>query len=123
MNKLFYCLVGFITLIVLSFVFVSVSSDKRILQILEQNTEAMSQMENNVYVYPHLEGKPVFCRMYVYVNVDTGVQVSLEEEDASLEGNVKWEKRVESGLKDKCPNRGNGCNPYSCQSVPYPNLP
>ena len=41
-------------------------------------------------------------------------------EDPGLEASGEYSKSTIRGLEDRCPiKNGSGCNPYSCQEVPY----
>lgn len=87
--------------------------------LLLDNIEALATIEGEGGDrYPDLAGKPEFCTMYIYKKA--GITVAKGENvNPSYEGNAEYTKEKKEGLKDKCPREGNGCNPYSCQEVPY----
>lgn len=86
--------------------------------IIMQNVEALTNFENNDPRYPKKEGKAQFCKLYIYMKAGVVVSTS-EEPNASLEVSGDFTKEVREGLKDRCPDKGEGCNPYSCQEIPY----
>lgn len=87
--------------------------------LLLENIEALARNESgDNYRYPHLSGKPKFCTLYVYKK--GGVVISTSEEaNKEFDASAEYTKEKKEGLKDRCPDSGNGCNPYSCQEVPY----
>lgn len=82
-----------------------------------QNIEALTN-ENTDYRYPHSAGKAQFCKLYVYIKGGIVVSVGTNE-NPQYEGKAEYEKCIKEGLKDRCPDKGDGCNPYSCQEVSY----
>ena len=86
--------------------------------LLMANVEALTSEEDVNYRYPERSGKALFCKLYVYMS--GGVVVSSgTEEKPQCEGKIEYEKIIREGLKYRCPDKGNGCNPYSCQEIPY----
>ena len=83
------------------------------------NGESLTPGESTSYRYPHLAGKAKSCKLYVYMKGGVVIGTSTSD-DNSFEGEVGYEKIQISGLEDSCPiNKAKGCNPYSCQQVPY----
>ena len=87
--------------------------------LLMANVEALASGDaGGSFRYPDKSGSAQFCKLYVYMKA--GVVVSKgTEENPQYEGRAEYEKRTTEGLKDRCPNRGGGCNPFSCQEVAY----
>lgn len=100
--------------------------NKRQSMLLTENVEALSQNtasgenQGNSFKYPEKEGDAKFCKLYIYKKGDAVVYTG-EEPNSQYEAKVgiEYEKKVIEGLKDRCPDRGEGCNPYSCQEIPY----
>lgn len=84
-----------------------------------ENIEALGRGENGGgHRYPDLAGKPQSCTLYVYMK--GGVTVGKGEgENPNYEGKAEYIKIKVEGIKDLCPREGNGCDPYSCQEIPY----
>ncbi len=92
----------------------------RVKIFLNSDLSALTQNEGQgQYRYPKNYGKAEYCNLYVYVNIETGATIESDGANAELDAHVGWTKIIKQGLKDKCPNKGDGCNPYSCQEVPY----
>ncbi len=95
--------------------------------LLMQNVEALAQSSDGGdgdangggFRYPDKSGKAKFCDLYVYIDASGKVVYSSTEENKQLEFGGKYEKKRTEGLKDRCPDKGSGCNPYSCQVVSY----
>lgn len=88
--------------------------------LLMENMEVLAGGESGgSYRYPEKSGDAEFCKLYVYKK--GGVEVSRgTEPNDRFEVGVEYTKEVKEGLKDRCPvENGSGCNPYSCQEVPY----
>ena len=86
--------------------------------LLMANVEALTSEEDVNYRYPERSGKALFCKLYVYMS--GGVVVSSgTEENPQYEGKIEYEKIIREGLKDRCPDKGNGYNPYFGQVIPY----
>lgn len=87
--------------------------------LLLENIEALARNESGGgHRYPDLAGKPEDCTLYIYKK--GGITVAKgDSENPSYEGKAEYTKEKKEGLKDKCPREGNGCDPYSCQEVPY----
>ena len=88
--------------------------------LLMENMEVLAGGESGgSYRYPEKSGDAEFCKLYVYKK--GGVEVSRgTEPNDRFEVGVEYTKEVREGLKDRCPiENGSGCNPYSCQEVPY----
>ena len=91
--------------------------------LLMENMEVLAGGESGEsggsYRYPEKSGDAEFCKLYVYKK--GGVEVSRgTEPNDRFEVGVEYTKEVKEGLKDRCPiENGSGCNPYSCQEVPY----
>lgn len=113
----FSCLL--VLCVLVAFSVISVAKDRKLMDMFVFESDALAQNENSEYRYPHNYGKAEFCTLHIYTNLSTGMIVSSEEENSTLEGEVTWTKTTKQGLRDKCPNKGDGCNPYSCQEVPY----
>lgn len=67
--------------------------------------------------YPNKDGDAKFCTLYVYSK--GSVVIKRTTEDPGLEASGEYSKSTIRGLEDRCPKKGNGCNPFSCQEVPY----
>lgn len=89
--------------------------------LLMANVEALSSPSDagTNYHYSEAKGKAKFCTLYVYIEASGSVAASSETPISSYEGNVKYKREKRDGLKDKCPEKGKGCNPFSCTSVTY----
>lgn len=90
--------------------------------LLLANVEALAGTENNNnnnnYRYPEKAGDAQFCTLYIYLR--GGIVVSSgENTDSNYEGKAEYTREKREGLKDRCPDKGSGCDPYSCQEVPY----
>lgn len=87
--------------------------------LLLENIEALAQNESGGnYRYPKKAGDAKFCKLYVYKKAGIVVSIS-EEENKDYDASAEYTKEIKEGLKDRCPDDGDGCNPYSCQEVPY----
>lgn len=86
--------------------------------LLVDNVEALASNENEKYRYPDKSGDAKFCTLYVYMKAGV-VVASGEDTNSNYEGKVEYTREKREGLKDRCPNKGSGCNPYSCQEVSY----
>jgi len=87
--------------------------------LLLVNIEALAQNESGGnYRYPNKEGEAQFCKLYIYKKAGIVVSVS-DEENKEYDASAEYTKEIKEGLKDRCPNKGEGCNPFSCQEVPY----
>ena len=120
-NRNFIIAVFSIAIIAITVVCSSISQDaKRIKVFAKSDLEALAQEEvPGGYRYPNKEGKAVFCYLYIYTNIKTGAKLNFEDKQSDFDSSAEWKLETKQGLKDKCPNKGNGCNPYSCQEVPY----
>lgn len=121
--KIIGCILALTSVAILSTTIVQ-SKGNHFSASVEKNYEALSaKIEEDGgggsnYRYPEAKGKAQFCKLYVYIK--GGVVVSKgTEENPLYEGNAQYEKSIKEGLKDRCPDDGKGCNPYSCQEVPY----
>lgn len=86
--------------------------------LLLQNVEALSNDESNNPRYPQSAGKAEFCKLYIYMK--GGIIVSTTNyPNTAYELSGEYTKEIREGLKDRCPDKGGGCNPYSCQEIPY----
>ena len=86
--------------------------------LMMENVEALTGPETgDDHRYPERSGNALFCTLYVYTK--GSIVVKSEDVQTGLEASGEYTKTTVSGLKDRCPNRGNGCDPYSCQEVPY----
>ena len=89
------------------------------------NIEALSDGEssesgNNNFRYPQKDGKAEKCTLFKYISLSG--EGSFTSTDGGLEGKLegKYIKTTITGLLDTCPiENGDGCNPFSCQEVPY----
>lgn len=87
------------------------------------NIEALSDGEssesgNNNFRYPKKDGKAEKCPLYKYISVSGGLSFTTEDPNAKVSG--EYIKVSITGLLDTCPlENGDGCNPFSCQEVPY----
>lgn len=90
------------------------------------NIEALSQnnggdgANSGNFNCPNKSPKPKFCTLERCFSLSSGVHYADSSELFKAEGNVAFTYRNVDGLKDRCPEDGTGCNPYSCQFVPYP---
>jgi len=119
MRQTFFKALCIVLISTVAIVYYNCYDDYRFTQILESDIEVLSRAENDNYRYPNKQGNARFCNLFVYVNIETGMTFTTEDENTTLEGDLSWIKTDVQGLKDRCPNRGDGCNPYSCQQVPY----
>jgi hypothetical protein len=107
----------------LSLAFFAISLKKSSTMLNDSNVEALSEDSGDpqiTYRYPNREGKAVFCTLYIAINMETQARVVLGEEASEAEVEAGWVKTSVKGLKDRCPTPSNlGCNPYSCQEIPY----
>lgn len=76
------------------------------------DSESNDQGSGKFY-YKHLEGSPKFCTLYRNVHVSGKIEYTNKE--GSL--GAGWVSSKVEGLKDNCPNRGEGCTAYSCQTT------
>jgi len=87
--------------------------------LLMQNVEALAKNDGGgSYRYPKKEGNAKFCTLYVYFKGSVEVAKGTSE-NPKYEGKAEYTKETKDGLKDRCPDRGEGCDPYSCQEVSY----
>ena len=97
--------------------------------LLMQNVEALAQGPDGGdgdagdgngggFRYPDKSGKAKFCTLYVYMKGSVKASVSTDP-NPQLEASGEYTRTKTEGLKDRCPDKGNGCNPFSCQEVPY----
>ena len=87
-------------------------------RFMQANVEALTSGESGSgFRYPDRSGRANYCTLYVYIK--GSIKIEAVEERKDLEATGEYTKTVISGLKDRCPSKGNGCNPYSCQQVPY----
>ena len=88
-------------------------------KFMKTNIEALTSVETGVgdnSRYPNRDAK--FCTLYVYSK--GSVVIKRTTEDPGLEASGEYSKSTIRGLEDRCPiKNGSGCNPYSCQEVPY----
>ena len=69
--------------------------------------------------YPDKSGNCKTCTFNKYTNIKTKVTITSESSIPELDMSAEWIKSSQPGLYDTCPKKGKGCNPYSCQFVPY----
>ncbi len=90
-------------------------------RFMKTNIEALTRDEpggGGDFRYPKKDGDAKFCTLYVYTK--GSVVIKRTTEDPGLEASGEYTKSTIRGLEDRCPIKdGNGCNPYSCQEVPY----
>jgi len=88
-------------------------------KFMKANVEALTSDESGEggYRYPDRRGKALYCTLYVYTK--GSIVIKSEDIRNDLEVSGEYTRTTISGLKDRCPGNGNGCNPYSCQEVPY----
>lgn len=114
-----------ISIMCLSLAFFAISLKKSSTMLNDSNVEALSEGSGDpqiTYRYPNREGKAVFCDLYIAINMETQARVVLGEDASEVEVGAGWVKTTVEGLKDRCPKLSKlGCNPYSCQEVPYMN--
>lgn len=97
-----------------------VYKDSQLTSLLSFETEALGNNgEGDGYRYPEASGKAQECTMYVYVDLNTHASITLDSESPEFDASAQYTKYIKEGLKDKCPRRGNGCNPYTCSLIPY----
>ncbi len=85
---------------------------------LAENVSALSQSDVNSHRYPKRDGNPDFCTLYVYMSGSVVVSKGTDE-NPQYEGKAEYTKSKVRGLEDRCPDKGSGCDPYSCQEIPY----
>ena len=86
--------------------------------LLMDNVEALASGDDGKYRYPDKSGDAKFCTLYVYMKAGV-VVASGEDTNSNYEGKAEFIREKREGLKDRCPDKGSGCNPYSCQEVSY----
>lgn len=97
--------------------------------LLMQNVEALAQGPDGGdgdggdgsgggYRYPDKSGDAKFCTLYIYMKGSAKVSVT-DSPNPQLEASGEYTKTTREGLKDRCPDKGHGCNPYGCQEVAY----
>lgn len=90
-------------------------------KFMKTNIEALTRDETgggDNSRYPNRDGDAKFCILYVYSK--GSVVIKRTTEDPGLEASGEYSKSTIRGLEDRCPiKNGSGCNPYSCQEVPY----
>ena len=97
--------------------------------LLMQNVEALAQGPDGGdgdagdgngggFRYPDKKGNAKFCTLYVYMKGDVKASVT-DSPNPQLEASGEYTRTTTEGLKDRCPDDGSGCNPYSCQEVAY----
>ena len=119
-NKLFFLLPCIAAVAITAFVGTKTlkSNADESNELLMANVEALTSGEENNYRYPENKGQARFCTLYVYIK--GGVVISTSSEpNTQYETSGEYTRITKEGLKDKCPLKGKGCNPYSCQEVPY----
>ena len=85
------------------------------------NIEALAQSESNnagngnKFYYTHLKGKSKECTLYSAFDANGNFKWS--GEDKSFATSMGWKYSSEKGLKETCPNNGDGCTAYSCQKT------
>jgi hypothetical protein len=84
--------------------------------LMEENIEALAE---GCFRCPKKDPDPQFCTLHCYINAKTGGSWKGEQENKSLTVEAGWSYEKKGGLKDRCPKRGEGCNPFSCQEVAY----
>ena len=90
------------------------------------NIEALSQdnggdgANSGNFNCPKKDPKPKFCTQERCFSLASDVHYADSTDLFAAEGHVEFTYKKVDGLKDRCPNRGSGCNPYSCQFVAYP---
>lgn len=119
MKSIFKWCLSILILSVSIFTFFQVHADNNLKELLSLEVNALGQNENQHYHYTHLQGKPVECKLYVYINIATGSQVTLDGPNSDLDINGSWTYQTKKGIKDLCPQNGDGCNPFSCQEITY----
>lgn len=87
--------------------------------ITDNKSEADLLMQENVlaltespYWISDRAASPEFCTLYIYVNGQ--VKLTYETEQPSLEASGTYTKTKTQGIRNKCPRKGSGCEPYSC---------
>lgn len=87
--------------------------------LLAENILALSDDANNTR-YPHLQGKPNKCKLSIVISANAGVSYKNVSDLKSAEGNVNFSYSQVKGMEDSCPvTSPTGCNPYTCQQIPY----
>lgn len=123
MNKKKLWIIGLFMLLVICGTCINIIVDQQQQSLIASFNKTLALANDSEgsgdYRYPNNYGKAEFCTLYVYVNIRTGAKVESEDLKPSLTAELGWEKTTDSGLRDKCPKSGKGCNPYSCQKVPY----
>lgn len=107
-----------VTLLGLGLVCYNKQTNHRVNKLVGLNVEALTQDESSSFRYPEKSGSAVFCTLYVYKKGGIVVGKS-SSEIPEYEASAEYTKISSEGLKDRCPDKGKGCNPYSCQEVPY----
>lgn len=113
-----------ISIMCLSLAFFAISLKKSSTMLNDSNVEALSESSGDpqiTYRYPRRNGRADDCIIYSYFNINTNLSMTLlAPDDNQYSANLGWEKKEISALKDKCPIIfGQGCNPYTCQEIPY----
>ena len=96
----------------------SLNEENSLYTAIKHNVEALSDEETTQPRYPKKDGKAQFCTLYVYKKAGVTISVGTQP-NPSFEGGGEYTKETKRGLEDCCPDKGTGCNPFSCQEVPY----
>lgn len=122
MKKYFFMAVAILIVSAAAIVGYSICQNNAIIDLVAYNIEALTLNDTPNYRYPNKEGKAIFCTYYLYINIDTNTTIlesDTENSKLDAEVGITIKKEKKEGLKDRCPSKGNGCNPYSCQAISY----
>ena len=122
MKKKIFMLCVALVVSAIAVVYCSIYKNHLTVDLVCGNLYALTRGESQNFRYPDKSGKAVFCTYYLYIDMKTNGKVSESETENSeldAEVGITLRKEKKEGLKDRCPKKGNGCNPYSCQEVPY----
>ena len=84
-----------------------------------ENVQALSESNGTEYRYPKREGRPQRCTLSVYISLKSHIGYRDTMSLKAAEGNVEYNYTKTDGQLDKCPDKGDGCNNYTCQHIPY----
>ena len=65
-----------------------------------------------LFNYPNLSGSPQFCTLYAKVDMSGRIVSTSEAPMGQVEGG--FSVTTVTGVKERCPRKGDGCTVYSC---------
>ncbi|WP_026472935.1 hypothetical protein [Alkaliflexus imshenetskii] len=67
-----------------------------------------------LFNYPDLAGSPQFCTLYAKYDASGRI---VQTSETKLEAQGGFTISLVTGVKEKCPKKGNGCTVYSCRQT------